>query len=124
MCLTLPQTRFKSTLQFKVFNTPSPKVEDETAMTSDSKSDPSVQKIQFPRSSKSKLGQNGRFTRSHSFTFLETVELHFGTFTFFNNHNVAHAIVEHVFGRISNSLSVNDETLGSLRDLRVLPDRR
>ena len=36
------------------------------AMSSDSKSDPSVQKIQFPRSSKSKLGQNGRFTRSHS----------------------------------------------------------
>ena len=121
MCLTLPQTRFKSTLQVEVFNTPSPKVEDETAMTSDSKSDPSVQKIQFPRSSKSKLGQNGRFTRSHSFTFLETIELHFGTFTFFNNHNVAYAIVEHVFGRILNSWSVNDETLG---DLRVLPDRR
>ena len=80
-------------------------------MTSDSKSDPSVQKIQFPRSSKSKLGQNGRFTRSHSFTFIETVKLHFSTFTFFNNHNVAHAIVEHAFGRISNSWCVHDETL-------------
>ena len=77
--MTHPETRFKSILQVEIFNTPSPKVEDETAMTSDSKSDPSVQKIQFPRSSKSKLGQNGRFTRSHSFTFLESVELHFSS---------------------------------------------
>ena len=63
------------------------------AMSSDSKSDPSVQKIQFPRLSKSKLGQNGRFTRSHS----QLGNLHSCTFTAedilnFINYTILHTL--------------------------------